>query len=362
MNSERGIAPEKLLELVKNTVPFLFTEKSPETPYTKIFLSPLPAKFSHFEYFSLCLFAHYTTVASFVPTDVDNQIRKNLWDQKLPLPVLQQMAELTLASLDWDFRPLTARFQEAGNFYVSGHQGEWFSVAVGAYAACRNSFPELSETILARILGELEQEAKLFRQLKREKNGLGLLRACTLMAHNLGDLDRVIDQWELPDADPLRVKAYKLGHKENRLFPHQQELLEAGALNKAFMASENHRHYPLRKVKALRTSLSYFLPIGPFFFEWGKHIGSMLEERDVGETLEALLDGFTRLSSPQVPLYGYARAIAGIQSEQKHWADLLPNKAAKLLQKGLIPEINRASPRDFDQVWAKKALHFLGVP
>ena len=34
-----------------------------------------------------------------------------------------------------------------------------------------------------------------------------------------------------------------------------RSLLEAGALNKAFMASENHRHYPLRKPKSLRKSI-----------------------------------------------------------------------------------------------------------
>jgi hypothetical protein len=360
MNSERGIDPPKLLELVKNTMPFLFTEKKPVAPYTQIFLSDPPKKFSHLEYFSLCLSAHYTTVASFVPTDVDNQIRKHLWDQKLPVETLRAMAELTLRSLGWDFRPVTTRYQEAEGKYVSGHQGEWFSVAVGAYAATREALPELAREIRERILAEVKQEAHLFADLKKAKDGVGCLRACTLLAHNLGDLDRVIDQWELPAVDPLRQAAYKLGHEKHPAFgPLQENLLEAGALNKAFMASENHRHYPLRKVKALRASADYFLPVGPFFFDWGKKIGDSLEDRDVSETAEALLDGFNRLSSPKVPLYGYARALGGIQKSRAGKNLSLPSKAAKQLEKGIIPEIARVEPAAFDGQWAKKALQFL---
>ncbi len=357
--STRGVDPATLLGFVENTIPFLFQENKPLTPYTEIILAARNTqKFSHLEYFKLCLSAHYTTVATFVPTDVDNQIRKNLWDPSLPSSITEAMAEFTLQSLRWDFRPVTARFQEAGSDYVSGHQGEWFSVAVGAYSAHREKNPELAKEILGAIEKELSTEAEIFRTLKKEKNGIGLLRAATLIAHNLGDLDRVIDQWSLPADDSLRQNAYKLGHTKK--YP---ELLEAGNLNKAFMASENHRHYPLRKPKALRRSIDFLLPLGPFFDSWGATVGRhpLLSPQEIAEVAEALLDGFTRLSSPKIPLYGYARALKGIQSSFPRLTDHLPAKAAKSLQKGEIPEIMRPSQEVFEGQWAKKALQFLKI-
>lgn len=358
----RGISPEILLGHVKNTVPFVFKEEAPQTPYSKIFFAPLAAKFSHTEYFSLCLSAHYTTVASFVPTDVDNQIRKNLW-QGIDLSTYEQMASLTMESLSWDFRPYTTRFQNFGQTYVSGHQGEWFSVAVGAYASGLIHSSPWAEKFMAAIKKELESEAKVFQGLVQAKDGIGALRACTLMAHNLGDLDRVMDQWELPAEDPLRKACYKLGHSPHPSFPFSKTFLQAGALNKEFMASENHRHYPLRKIKALRESLSYFLPTGPFFDSWGKHLGDSLELRDKLELTEALLEGFEKLSSPKVPLYGYARALAGLLASQKNtrWEQELPSKSLKSLQKGLLAELIREPKEVFENNWNKKALTFLSA-
>ena len=371
-NSQRGVDPETLLGLIENTAPFLFRDRKPATPYTEIVLAAKDAnakgklKLSHFDYFSLCLAAHYTTVATFVPTDVDNQIRKNLWDQPLPEGVTEAMAELALKSLAWDFRPVTARYASSDGAYVCGHQGEWFSVTVGAYAAHREKNPELAELVRDAIVKEVKAEAELFLRLKKAKDGIGLLKASTAIAHNLGDLDRVIDQWSLPEGDALRKAAYKLGHEKNAGFgPLQEELLTAGNLNKAFMASENHRHYPLRKPKCLRRSVDFLLPLGPFFDSWGETLSRhpLLSPEEVAEVAEALLDGFDRLSSPKVPLYGYARALGGIQRAFRggpaRLTDHLPSKAAKALSKGLIAEINRAPKETFETQWAKKALIFL---
>lgn len=374
MAIERGISPDILLRHVENTMPWLFQDRSPLTPYTSVVLEAWDQlkigklNLSHYDYFALCLSAHYSSVASFVPTDVDNQIRKNLWHPDLPLEVSLKMAELVLASLAWDFRPVTARYQESGGDYVCGHQGEWFSVAVGAYAAHRETKPGLAKEVQQRILEEVKSEAQLFAHLKRAKDGIGLLKASTAIAHNLGDLDRVIDQWDLPKDDFLRVTAYKLGHETNLPFgPLQKELLEAGSLNKAFMASENHRHYPLRKPKCLRASRDFLLPLGPFFDSWGETLARhpSLTNEDRAEVAEALLDGFVKLSSPKVPLYGYARALGGLQRAfpggPARLFDYLPSKDGKILSKGLIPEINRLDQRAFEASWAKKALQFLKI-
>jgi hypothetical protein len=240
--SKRGIEPVALIGLVENTAAFLFAPEFPDLPYVETLReakAQLDARLNHFEYFRLCLSAHYGTVATFVPTDVDNQIRKNLWNETLPLATTERMAELVLTSRTWEFRPVTTRYAEAEGKYVSGHQGEWFSVAVGAYASHKGRSPGLAAALLAEILEELQLEARIFTNLKQQKNGIELLRCCTLLAHNLGDLDRVIDQWDLPPDDPLRAAVYKLGHEKHPTFgPAQQALMQAGALNKAFMARE----------------------------------------------------------------------------------------------------------------------------
>lgn len=367
MSVRRGIDPTALLALVENTAPFLSGEEFRGLPYVDFLQQArTQAAFNHFEYFQLCLSAHYATVATFVPTDVDNQIRKNLWDASLPDSTLEKMADLVLRSRDWNFRPVTTRFAEAEGTYVSGHQGEWFSVAVGAYAAHRQRRPSLAEAVAEKILEELRLESKIFQSLKTQKNGIELLRASTLLAHNLGDLDRVIDQWELPADDFLRTKAYKLGHLPHADFgPAQTPLLEAGALNKAMMASENHRHYPLRKPKCLRRSVDFLLPVGPFFDSWGATVAKhpSLAQPEIGEVAEALLEGFERLSSPKVPLYGYARALAGLQAHfpggPKLLAEFIPAKASKNLGRGPIADIQKQNSELFMAQWAKKALGFL---
>ncbi|MGZ3651917.1 MAG: hypothetical protein ACXVB9_20365 [Bdellovibrionota bacterium] len=362
---ERGISPEILLSHVRNTAPWLFEGRGPLTPYSTVVveaeerLASGKLELSHFDYFSLCLCAHYTTVATFVPTDVDNQIRKNLWNPAVPRD-LERMADLTLTSLAWDFRPFTARYQEFRGDYVCGHQGEWFSVAVGAYAAHRVLKPGLAKLVAERIVEEAAAEARLFAGLKNARDGIGLLKASTAIAHNLGDLDRVIDQWELPPDDFLRRSVYKMGFEPRRGF---EALVEAGTLNKAFMAAENHRHYPLRKPKCLRRSREFLLPLGPFFDAWGETVARspLLEDRDRIEVAEALLEGFVKLSSPKVPLFGYARALGGMMRGWRGLSDNLPAKAQKLLARGLIPEILREDARVFEAEWAKRACGFLKI-
>lgn len=367
MAVERGIAPEILLGHIDNTAPWIKAGAAPATPYHEVVARAFSGGLggSHLDYYELCLCAHYSTVATFVPTDVDNQIRKNLW-LGAPLEVSRKMAGLVLESLKWDFRPVTARLQVSvdGSTYVCGHQGEWFTVAAGAYAAHRESDPELAKEILGRVVGELRAEAALYAGLRRAKDGAGCLKACTAIAHNLGDLDRVIDQWELPEGDALRMAVYKLGHEGSKAagLPAAEKalLIEAGNLNKAFMASENHRHYPLRKPRGLRRGLELLLPTGPFFDSWGEAVGRsrLLEDRDRIEIAEALLEGFQKLSSPKVPLYGYARALAGLQRSSRVLAELASSKR-KLLERGPIAEHMRGDARGFEASWGKKALAFL---
>src|SRR6478672_4257215 len=81
---QRGVSAPILLTHIRNTMPYLLGD----VPYPEararcfkilqtIEKNPEGA-LSHSKYFEMCVSAHFATVASFVPTDVDNQIRFRL--------------------------------------------------------------------------------------------------------------------------------------------------------------------------------------------------------------------------------------------------------------------------------------------
>lgn len=329
----RGISPERLLENVRNTVPYLFEEPDhggiavAELPYLARLLEP-PRELSHSEYYRLCVSAHFATVATPVPTDVDNQIRLKLWDPSLDSPEVSAMVDHVIEASTWDTRAVSRRWvasPESGRV-LTGHGGEWLSIAAGAYCALRRRSPGTSTELAQRIVAEMKHEQEVYSELKRAGDGVGLLKAATLIAHNLGDLDRVMDLWGLPETDALRQSAYQAAHSDapparsgspGPGLKIRAILAEAGDLNKAFMAAENHRHFALRAPKCLRKTPELLIPIGPFFDEWGARATQLLSAAELGEVVEALVSGFARLNSAaragaRGPV-GYARALAGIE-------------------------------------------------
>src|SRR6185312_2414745 len=119
---------------------------------------------------------------------------------------------------------------------------------------------------------------------------LDLLRAATTVAHNLGDLSRVVEAWPaLEGLAELRAIYMRLGHAPSARFGDR--FARAGALNKAEMADENHRFLALRKARGLRRSRDLLLPIGPFFDAWGATVAThpALDARDRAEVVAALL-------------------------------------------------------------------------
>lgn len=353
----RGIAPELLLRQVENTAPFLAS--LPPVPYVERLRAfrASPAHLDHFEYFALCLAAHYTSVACFVPTDVDNQIRHKLWDNPAAnAATTEKMALHALESLQWDFTPVTARGARApSGEWMSGHQGEWFSVITGAYSACRRKNLPLAETILKTITGEVEREEKIYADFRAASDGIGMLSASTILAHNLGDLDRVMDMWDLPESDPLR-KFYNRG-----------ETQEYGELNKRFMAAENHRHFALREPHCLRRSVDFLLPLGPFFDAWGAKLARHpeLPAEDLPPVVRALVDGFQRLNGKNQVL-GYARALAGLVNAfpggLNALSKYLPASVEKQLRQGEIWRQLQLGEAAFRAQWNKKALSFRDSP
>lgn len=366
----RGIPFAILMDQVRSTAPFLFGdlpfgEREPHLKGLREWgrkpTTLTNAELTHAEYFRLCLQCHHGTVATFVPTDVDVHIRFKLWQPPLLGEARREMAELVLESLGWDFTRVSTRVvvSPKGGDLLSGHQGEWFSTAAAAYASCMKWEEALARELLEKIVAEVEREARIFEVMKARKDGIGLHQTATVIAHNLGDLDRVIDQWELPENDPLRKAVYKAGHEASGHLP--RALWEAGELNKLYMANENHRHFALRRPRCLRRSETLLLPIAPFLDEWGRQIASspLLSPAEIGEVAECLVDGWVRLPHT----VGYARALAGMESAMPGGAAALwnemPARNARLLQTGKLRQAV-AMPRErFEASWNRTALKFL---
>jgi hypothetical protein len=219
-----GIAPNILLKHVENTAPFLFSgeldtkkEKREYQEKLRFYKKNLKA-LSHInlsEYFHICMAAHWSTAGTFVPTDVDNQIREGLWKHKSIKKHIEKMARITIDSWTWDYEQVTNRksYNTFNNEVMSTHEGTWLSVAIGAYCALiSNDMKVLALEVADVIKAEITKEEQLLLRLRKERDHINFLRAAPLMAHNLGDLDRVIVQWDMLEEDFCK-SIYKLGHR-----------------------------------------------------------------------------------------------------------------------------------------------------
>lgn len=311
-----GIAPKLLLEQVKGTAPWAFTLEPPLAAAQILSkATELDARWhkgdAGEDYFVTLLAAHYTTVATFCPTDVDQRIRLHAWSHlegKRLSSAIDRVEEVTR----WDVRPVSARHVVLGKEVLSGHQGEWFSVMAGALgrALALEDAPMVERTT-AWIEAELAREAKLVERARKKGTDQELLCVVTTVAHNLGDLSRVVDTWRPAHAQSaVGIRYQRLGHDRADLFGGM--FVYAGALNKRLMALENHRFLPLRIPRALRREREFLLPFGPYLYDWGRMIGStkLLQDDERAEILLALLNVHGRRTEEQ----GCLRAIAGIES------------------------------------------------
>ncbi|MBL7714367.1 MAG: hypothetical protein JNL01_02800 [Bdellovibrionales bacterium] len=364
----RGIDPKTLLEGVRNTIPYFFDETTQVTwPGFSDFLKNHPQDLSHSQYFRLCLTAHWVTVGSMVPTDVDMQIRVKLWNPSLTPEAggeLDRMLDLVLEAKTWDWGPFCHRqvvSPESGK-RLGGHEGEWFSIAAGAYCAIKKKNPKRAHEISQAIQDETRRHAEIYQDLKKARDGIGLLKAATLIAHNLGDLDRVIDLWGLDESDSLRAAVFELGHPPRQsgegpsLKKIHEVLFEAGELNKHAMAAENHRHFALRKPRALRTSPDFLLEVAPFWDPWGerlaKHPG--ISQEGLAEIVEALIEGHERL--PKSPMtFAYPRALRSIfetyPGGEAALIEHVGNRARAYLKQGPLRQAMQVSYESFMKRW-----------
>ncbi len=361
----RGVAVAQLLALVRNTAPYLFSEgsviRAPFVEKLRQAAARAAEPESHVEYFQLCVSAHYATCSAFVPTDVDNQIRFRLWHPSLDLDAVRAMAAIALEARAWPVTEVSARWVRgpASGELLSGHLGEWFSISVAAYGALRRRDPERAGRVASVIVEELWRHSSIYGELRKACDGLGLLRASALIAHNLGDLDRVIEAWNLPEDDALRVAAFKAGHAGSERFSGW--LQEAGRMNQSLMAAENHRHFALRAPRCLRRNADLLLPLGPFFDDWGARLARHpdLSAEEVAQVVEVLISGWERLPGT----VGYARALAGIQESfpggMSRLMHYLTAKASRNLRTGLLRSLCAVPRLRFEDQWAQTALNLI---
>ena len=338
-----GIGPANLLSLVRHTAPWLwqrgFDALAPDAPPgarladlaggpmgwlavvragERLTATPRPNADERVDYFALCLACHHATVATFCPTDVDTKIRGHRWRDPDP-SVLARQATLTAAMHGWDPRPVSTRVIIRPGGAVSGHDGEWLGVATGSIGGFLASADHgAADAAGAAVEEELGREAREFRAaaeaVRRGKGDeLEVLALAVILTHNVGDVDQGISHW--PDSlatDPTAMawkgRLNRLAHENTA--PFAGAFVIAAALYKRIMSAEGHRHYPLRQVKALRTSPDVLLPISPCLDAWGELIAGHhdLDIDEKAEVFAALYAGCRKIPG-QV---GYYRAIAGI--------------------------------------------------
>lgn len=377
----RGIAPDLLLSQVRNTMPYLFESEDGEriekafapARVLREFAKTPDAELSHYEYFRLCLSSHYLTCGTPVPTDVDNQIRQKLWPQNLPLDLALEMTDLVLASHDYDFTQVSSRnvYGAKGTEFekeaLHGHFGEWFTLSSAAYCKLRlyksDEAAKKAEAVREAIAQEVNRHSEIFGSLWRAKDGLGCLKASAYIAHNFGDLDRVMDMWELFAGDPLRLQFYKLSalpFDQDQKLRYLGRLWVAGELYKSpvagsAMAFENHRHFALRKPKCLRQKREFLIPTGPFFDQWGATVARGLANSDGDpsdetiEVIEALKHGWERLPKS----VGYGRALRGMLSVHAGIENELGLDQLKVTSARAVMDL---SQERFERKWADEAL------
>jgi hypothetical protein len=367
----QGIAPNLLLKHVENTAPFLFQGELDTTGNSRAYLAKLVfykknlKALSHIdltEYFHLCLAAHWTTAGTFVPTDVDNQIREGLWRHETVGAHIQRMAKLTIESWQWDYEQVTNRksYNSARGQVMSTHEGTWLSVAIGAYnALMKNKRPELAQDVADVILAEIDKEEKLLTELRERRDHINFLRSTALMAHNFGDLDRVMDQWSMNPEDAFYKRIYKLGHLLNENY--SPILVYSGQVNKAFLAQENHRHMSMRQPRGLRTSHHFLIPVGPFMDDWGKTLGGSqrLTNEEKVEIIAAFYEGFTR----QDQALGYTRAFRGLMRELPEGLESLgrelPFDFYQTLKKSKFSTLAEVERDEFEESFKKRLEEFV---
>ncbi len=352
------ISSENLRSQVDNTALWAL---STDTPHARVFKNAEREPPRGADYFRLLLAAHFTTVATFVPTDVDARIRFHEWQSLPDEAALRGHLAMVDEVAKWDARLVSARVLLEDRT-LSGHDGEWLGVYAGALGrSVQLGCDTLSDEIAQRLDEELQSEAAV-AEIVLKQSAERALAAATIIAHNLGDLSRVVEAWPGGARRAEFFSRYvKLGHAPSRN-RFAGIFFRCGAINKALAADENHRFLPLREPRILRTRREVILPIGPFFDAWGEILARQAwPDNELGNVLAALLSGHTQMPTQ----HGYLRAIAGMHRALRGGIDRLlpdvPARLRKVLREGPVRAAIDLSPERFAQRMEKSYATFVAT-
>lgn len=274
--------------------------------------TPIPTPAQRTEYFALCLAAHFASVASYVPTDVDAKIRHALWFEPQPPEELERMAALALGLARWDVSPVSARLVPVAGFgTLSGHDGERLAVLAGGLLGLTAAGDAPRAAAFAEAIdAELGREAAAFDAAVSGGPPLDVLRLAAVLTHNAGDLDQGLAArsgrahaapWVERFGDLARSGRARYGGAFAR----------AAAIYRVCLAREGHRNYPLRATKLLRRDPALMLPIAPFLDGWGELLATYPAWNDPqrAEVVSALVAGCAKVPGQEA----YFRALAGLE-------------------------------------------------
>ena len=351
------MAPELLLAQVRNTASWALDPGEPASWREALIGAPTLGETWRdadglTAYLRVMLAAHFTSVATLVPTDVDAHIRFHIWQEIETRDRLEAALAVVDEAAAWDPRAVSARVVAVpGGGAVHGHAGEWLAVRAGALGrALEIGADDAAESLIDAIDREMAHEASAFASARASGDALLALRVATTLAHNGGDLSRVIDAFpkRTPRKPEMVERFARLGHEGSPRY--EGEHLLAGRINKAVMATENHRFLPLREARALRVSRGLILPIAPFFDVWGERVARdpALDDRGRTEVLAVLL--MAHEAAPT--LASYTRGLVGLElATQGGLARLaagLPTRKQKLLAAPQLREAMRTSVERFE--------------
>lgn len=355
---DRWIGPETLIAQVRNTAPFLeprlparesgrLIELGDSTDgflrvlssWENMLRASLRAEEQLQDYFAFCLACHHTTVATFVPTDVDTKIRGIVWRESRDPEVLRPMLRFALESRGWTEDGISIRAVRG----VSGHNGEqWSAIAAGVGHLLELGDTASADLGLVAIESEIDREQAVFEAVCAERDGeLDLLRLSMTLAHNRGDLTQGMGFWK---------RSPKTAAVMDHLSARARFALAVRIYQHTGLSAEGHRHYPLRAVKALRRSPATLLPLSPFLDDWGGVVAQLEESHEV---LAALAVGCQKVQGQQ----GYYRAIAGMRAAGAfdRIAARMPNAAQRLLRDGELRKLVDVPRVSFESMMRKRA-------
>jgi hypothetical protein len=381
------IGPRNLVALVHNAAPFLFDGSHPLSAavpatsgarlhlhgfhplgwwsilreHARVEARAAPTAAERTDYFALCLAAHFASVATYVPTDVDSKIRHALWFEDDPREELHARRALALALATWDVSGVSARITAVeGAGPVSGHDGERLSVLLGGLLAFHAAGDAAgAEPLEQAIDAELAREARAFATLEAQPGReIELLALAATLTHNAGDVMQALNAKGARGIAPGARERYADLARE-RFERHRGAFGRAAALYRELLASEGHRNYPLREVKLLRASHELLLPLGPFLDAWGARLarwpGWNAAQR--AEVIGAVVEGVKRVAGQE----GYFRALAGFDAafpgglESRELVAHYPNAVKRLLKDAELRKKVAVRRESFESSYRKRA-------